>query len=389
MSKSPSYNQWLKSFIRNRVRLALWIALIGNSLYILTAAIYPQQSRSLFLIHSAIELGLLACWVLYKSQIGRTYPDLLILGVIWSLSFGDALGTAFLDESVYYMNMNLTLLAAAVLVPVRWRTHVVAQLATLAYFLGVQVALGWSAASQNALYSRTPTLFWTCAAASTSVYMYERLQRREVNARRKFAAAITKLCELNHQLREANKELQFLASSDGLTQTANRRCFNKYLNQEWRRLSREKAFLSLILCDIDFFKGYNDTYGHQAGDYCLQQVAKAIKSAVKRPADLVARYGGEEFGVILPTTGTQGAVHVAEQIRMAVKAVRITHASSQVNQYVTLSLGVASTIPSHEFSPATLIAAADRALYQAKEQGRDRVILNRCSSQQVSNPIKL
>lgn len=181
--------------------------------------------------------------------------------------------------------------------------------------------------------------------------------------------------KLSQQLEQANQELQQLVSLDSLTQLANRRRFDEYLDQEWRRMTRDEIPLSLILCDIDFFKPYNDTYGHQAGDHCLQQIARAISLAAKRPADLVARYGGEEFGVILPNTDNQGALQVAEEIRVKVRALRITHANSQVSRYVTLSFGVASTIPSNEFTLEALIAAADRMLYQAKTEGRDRILL--------------
>lgn len=176
------------------------------------------------------------------------------------------------------------------------------------------------------------------------------------------------------QLQEANQELQRLASLDGLTQLANRRRFDEYLKQEWRRQAREQAPLSLLLCDIDCFKIYNDTYGHQAGDVCLRQVAGAIRLAVRRPADLVARYGGEEFAVILPNTPADGALFIAESIRSLVKDLEIVHVRSPINPYVTLSVGVASLVPTPKSSPAQLIAAADEALYQAKMQGRDRVV---------------
>ncbi|MBD2310934.1 diguanylate cyclase [Desertifilum sp. FACHB-1129] len=181
--------------------------------------------------------------------------------------------------------------------------------------------------------------------------------------------------ELYYQLAQANAELQTLASIDGLTQIANRRRFDEYLTQEWRRLSREKAPLSLIICDIDYFKAYNDTYGHQAGDACLKQVASTIRSVVKRPADLVARYGGEEFAVILPNTSLDGAVLLAESIRYQVKTLRIKHRSSAINQYITLSLGVASLTPSMKATPSQLIAIADNKLYEAKNLGRDRVVI--------------
>lgn len=187
--------------------------------------------------------------------------------------------------------------------------------------------------------------------------------------------------ELYQQLQAANQELERLASSDGLTQLANRRRFDQYLAKEWRRLEREQAPLSLILCDVDYFKIYNDTYGHQAGDCCLQKVAAALSHAVKRPADLVARYGGEEFAVILPRTEVEGAYQVAEKIRTSVLGLKTPHAGSPINEYVTISLGVASAIPQRGFPPAELIAMADEALYQAKQAGRDRsVCLSRKSS---------
>jgi two-component system, cell cycle response regulator len=174
-------------------------------------------------------------------------------------------------------------------------------------------------------------------------------------------------------LQKANQELERLAHLDGLTEMANRRQFDTYLHREWLRLAREQAPLSLILCDVDFFKKYNDTYGHLAGDGCLQQVAKAIASVVKRPADLAARYGGEEFAVILPNTNLVGASHIAKQIRRAVKGLNICHDSSQVGSHVTLSLGVTSTIPVVDSEPTVLINVADCALYQAKQKGRDRL----------------
>lgn len=180
---------------------------------------------------------------------------------------------------------------------------------------------------------------------------------------------------LFQQLEAANQELERLASVDGLTQVANRRRFDEYLNIEWRRLAREQNPLSLILCDIDYFKRYNDTYGHLTGDECLQRVASALRQALRRPTDLVARYGGEEFAIILPNTDAQGAAIVAEAIRQGVRQLEIPHAQSLSSSYVTLSLGIACQIPTPDISPQQLIATADRGLYQAKAQGRDRVIV--------------
>ncbi|AFY40779.1 EAL domain-containing protein [Nostoc sp. PCC 7107] len=180
--------------------------------------------------------------------------------------------------------------------------------------------------------------------------------------------------ELYHKLQQANQELQRLAASDGLTQVANRRCFDDTLKTEWQRLAREQACLSLILCDVDCFKLYNDTYGHLSGDDVLRQVAQAISMTAKRPADLVARYGGEEFAVILPNTDTEGAIAVATEIQNNIRALQLLHSNSQINQIITLSLGVATIIPDSQSSPATLIAAADQGLYQAKAQGRNCIV---------------
>jgi diguanylate cyclase (GGDEF)-like protein len=178
-----------------------------------------------------------------------------------------------------------------------------------------------------------------------------------------------------NELQQANQNLQLLANLDSLTKLSNRRGFDEYLDKEWDRMQRIKAPLSLIMCDVDFFKYYNDRYLHPNGDKCLIKVAMAMRNTVRRSGDLVARYGGEEFAVILPNTDALGAVSVAENIRAAVKSLQITHEASAVCPYVTISVGVSTIIPNHENDSQGLIHAADRALYQAKSQGRDRVTM--------------
>ncbi len=180
--------------------------------------------------------------------------------------------------------------------------------------------------------------------------------------------------KLYQELQNYNEKLYKLATLDGLTQIANRRYFNEYLEQEWLRMAREKKPLSLIMCDIDFFKKYNDTYGHQKGDECLQRVAKTISAVVKRPADLVARYGGEELAVILPNTNLEGAIYIAKIIREEVCNLQIPHQAAPIYKQVTMTLGVSSIIPFPEATYKSLIAGADQALYQAKEKGRNQVI---------------
>jgi diguanylate cyclase (GGDEF)-like protein len=183
-----------------------------------------------------------------------------------------------------------------------------------------------------------------------------------------------RVLERTSALAQANQKLHSLANLDGLTQVANRRRFDEYLSQELRRMKREQQPLSLIMGDVDYFKRYNDYYGHQSGDVCLKKIAQAMNTVAMRPADLVARYGGEEFAIILPQTPSEGVKTVAEAIRQEIGQLKIPNALSDVSEYVTLSLGIASLIPDRDTSPEDLINLADSALYRAKEQGRDRII---------------
>ena len=185
-----------------------------------------------------------------------------------------------------------------------------------------------------------------------------------------------KLLQLSEQLEKVNHNLQQLTMVDGLTQINNRRRFDQVYAKEWKRLCRVQEPLSVIMCDVDSFKAYNDTYGHLQGDNVLMQVARAIKHCLKRPADLAARYGGEEFVVLLPNTLLAGAVQVAEDIRQSVKILAIRHQHSSNADRITLSLGVASMVPSSQSRAEILLQSADQALYQAKDQGRDRVSAN-------------
>jgi diguanylate cyclase (GGDEF)-like protein/PAS domain S-box-containing protein len=177
------------------------------------------------------------------------------------------------------------------------------------------------------------------------------------------------------ELELANISLERMARVDGLTQIANRRCLDETLAKEWQRLSRTGEPLALLLGDIDFFKKFNDHYGHQAGDDCLRQVGKALADAMLRPADLAARYGGEEFAILLPGTDLEGARQVGERILAAIRRLGIKHQKSEVKEVVTISLGAACLIPSAAQTPADLVACADQALYLAKAAGRNRISL--------------
>ncbi|MEH2419432.1 MAG: PleD family two-component system response regulator [Nostoc sp.] len=231
------------------------------------------------------------------------------------------------------------------------------------------------------MWDRTPILMITCLddeesvnlafAAGATDYVTKPINFAVLRHRLR---GLLKEAQLYKQLEATNQALHHLANVDGLTELANRRRFDDYLHTQWINLIQDESPLSMILCDIDFFKFYNDKYGHPAGDVCLQKVGAVLSLKAQKHQDLVARYGGEEFAVIMPHTPASGAVHVAEVIQAGIKDLQIVHDGSVVSQYVTLSMGVATVVPTWESSPSDLIVLADKALYQAKAGGRDRLI---------------
>ncbi|CRN07136.1 MULTISPECIES: response regulator [Pseudomonas] len=175
------------------------------------------------------------------------------------------------------------------------------------------------------------------------------------------------------QLLDSNLMLQRLMNSDGLTGLSNRRHFDEYLELEWRRAMREQQQLSLLMIDVDYFKAYNDTFGHLAGDEALRRVAEAIRGSCSRPSDLPARYGGEEFALVLPNTSPGGARLVAEKLRQSVLGLAIEHTAPAAGSYLTVSVGLATQVPPIGSHCRQLISAADKGLYQAKNGGRNQV----------------
>ncbi|VXD23328.1 putative Response regulator receiver modulated diguanylate cyclase [Planktothrix serta PCC 8927] len=193
---------------------------------------------------------------------------------------------------------------------------------------------------------------------------------QEVSTRQKLEY---KLEQISQKLQTTTEQLTYLSRFDTLTQLANRPYFDEYLFREWQRLARERMPLSLIIGDVDGFQSYNEVYGYQQGDICLQTLAKTMIDCIKRPADLIARYSGEEFAVLLPHTSSAGAIEVAKLIRAKIKQLEIYHPKSEISSYLTLSLGVATVIPQPELPPNPLITVAEEALQEAKRQGCDRI----------------
>ncbi|HVT17556.1 MAG TPA: sensor domain-containing diguanylate cyclase [Thermoanaerobaculia bacterium] len=192
-------------------------------------------------------------------------------------------------------------------------------------------------------------------------------------ANRRLGAAAEELADANRRLQEANEALRLLSLRDELTGIANRRRFDDVLDSECRRARRAHEPVAVALIDVDCFKEYNDAYGHQRGDACLRRVAECLRGSLQRAGDLVARYGGEEFAVILPGLDLGAAAQAAEWLRSQIEALGIRHRASAIAPRLTISAGVASAVPDHRSAPERLLAAADRALYQAKSAGRNRV----------------
>lgn len=181
------------------------------------------------------------------------------------------------------------------------------------------------------------------------------------------------LIEVTAELKEVNNILEQLSNIDGLTGVANRRAFDSYFEKEWKRAVRTKEPICIILLDIDKFKAFNDTYGHQEGDDCLKKVAHIFDSTMKRSSDLVARYGGEEFSAVLPDTNLEAAIQLAEQVRVNVVNEKIPNENSSVANYLTISAGVACAFPNEFYTPEQLLKMADQGLYYCKKNGRDQV----------------
>ncbi len=221
-------------------------------------------------------------------------------------------------------------------------------------------------------FYQTQAFYLLCVAVGTlCLFLVWQFSVYQLKTRQRKLAKL--VAEKTAELKKANDELHHLANSDGLTKIGNRRRFEHFLADEWHRAVRSSTEISLIMLDIDHFKLYNDTYGHQTGDDCLQKVAEALAEIIKRPTDLVARFGGEEFAIVLGGTDAEGAINIAQQVLENVKNLKIPHRSSKTSETVTISIGVATMFAKFDLTESDLIKAADKALYRAKGNGRNQI----------------
>lgn len=224
-------------------------------------------------------------------------------------------------------------------------------------------------------FYQTRLFYLSCAVVALLLLLSVwKISVHQLKARERKLARL--VAEKTEELHLANEELRHLANSDGLTSVGNRRLFEEFLTGEWHRAIRFKTEISLILLDVDHFKLFNDTYSHQAGDECLKKVAGALRETINRPTDMVTRFGGEEFAIILGGTDAEGALVIARQAMDNVRELNIPHAASKTCDRLTVSIGVATTFPGYGMSELDFIEMADRALYRAKETGRNRIIIS-------------
>ena len=277
-------------------------------------------------------------------------------------------------KNYYYSGILLLIMGAFTFISLRFLYAVSWALATT--FAYGAVAIFANHTDSNILAQNIFNIIATIIIGAFSNYLMENYQRRD------FLNALLLEYE-NRQLQTASDELRRLSISDALTTLGNRRHFDLMLDQEWMRSMRSASPISLIMLDIDCFKNYNDNYGHQAGDECIRLVAQKVRGAAKRTGDTSARYGGEEFALLLSGTELADAVIIAEVCRASVESLNIPHGHSTVCDVVTISAGVATMVPDSKTSSKALVEAADKELYRAKAEGKNRVVLERTPKQSI------
>ena len=280
--------------------------------------------------------------------------------------------TARVESHVYYTGVLLTIMAGLTVTRMQLKGGMV-----VTVVLGLTVLIvysGFSPASGRLLIADLFLLVAVCVISLLSNYNLERASRKNYLRRRL-------LYRRQEALEESNKYLRTIASSDSLTGVANRRIFDDVIVDEWRRALRGRYPVTLFMIDVDYFKNYNDTYGHQAGDECLKAIANVLSSFCRRPGDQLARYGGEEFALVLPQMVLEDAYLLGDEICQKIRLLGISHSSSQIADLITVSVGMATQVPEKEGAHDNLIRQADKNLYQAKNKGRDCTYCDRASTE--------
>jgi diguanylate cyclase (GGDEF)-like protein len=333
--------------------MLVWVPLFA----VLYTALDAPICSNVILSGAAILLGIL---MLLRRGVSPEACGNMLTGAAWYVYTALACLTGGLWAPVMIWFATLPILSVLLSGPRSGAFWTLVSAATVGWF-ALTDAMGW-----NLPIELKPDAFFLVQTSGlvgllSCVYLLVSvLKKMEFGARR--------------DLRNANSLLERQAATDGLTGIPNRHSFDRILAQEWSRHERGRSPLSIALIDADFFKAFNDEYGHLAGDECLRTVARAIKCSIRRPSDFCARFGGEEFAVILPNTDEAGALRVAELIRTQVRSIAIPHRRSTVDSMVTVSIGVATVIPICELSRQDFLHDVDMALYRAKESGRDRIL---------------
>jgi diguanylate cyclase (GGDEF)-like protein len=356
-----------KRIVKNGLIAVLLYGAFAASDLVMVPDVYQQAWAIRFLL--VIPLMLLCTFAVYKVQQAAWREAMMAFtSVIAGISLaGIASLSSHPNASHYQTGITLIILFGNIVLSLRFRSALLSSSAMTAVY--ALMLLRAPTLLPEVRFNNWLFCFSAVIISLVANYRMDQDQRRAYLARAREQAR-------NAELSHAVELLAKLSAEDALTQIANRREFERRLGIEWTRARRDRQPLALIMVDVDCFKNFNDHYGHPAGDACLQQIATALRSIPKRPADLVARFGGEEFVALLPATSLEDATDVAEHMRRAVVDLLIPHATSRVAPGVTASFGVAVIHPSMREDLSELVAAADAALYDAKEHGRNRVAVH-------------
>jgi diguanylate cyclase (GGDEF)-like protein len=379
----PVEREFMNDYLEKSLGQIRLTILVGALLYclfgILDAAVAPTATRTLWLIRFAgyLPASALVFLLTYARGFRRVWQGVLALwGLLGGLGIVGMIGAVKGEaQNSYYAGLIMVFIVLYTWARVRfiWAT-LTGWLIVAAYEV---LTLGFVHSPSQVLWTHNFFFIGSNILGMLACYSIERYARTDFLMERLLREEQEKVRQANQELNEKNLELRGLTEIDDLTKIPNRRMFEQEMKRAWRRTVRTSKPLSLLLCDVDSFKAFNSTYGHQAGDECLARIARAVQGSARRPGDYTARYGGEEFAVILQDTGLEGAQHVAERICVAIQTLVIPHTGATPAKLVTISIGAASIQPTHEGEPEALVRKADECLYQAKGEGRNRVVVAR------------